>query len=89
MSGFVEQLTRAWERSDSLACVGLDPDLERFPGHRRRTLADLPVQQGHHRRHRGSGVRVQAAVRALRRLRGEDQLERTIEYIHKKHPACP
>src|SRR5439155_537129 len=38
--------------------------------HRRPTLADLPLQQGHHRRHRGSGVRVQAAVRALRRLRG-------------------
>src|SRR5205085_1891439 len=30
MTGFRELLERAWEKSDSLVCVGLDPEIERF-----------------------------------------------------------
>jgi orotidine-5'-phosphate decarboxylase len=33
MSGFMEKLRAAWERNDSLLCVGLDPEIERFPRH--------------------------------------------------------
>ena len=32
MSPFLTQLAESWTRSDSLVCVGLDPELERFPG---------------------------------------------------------
>ncbi len=28
---FLEQLRGAWSRNDSLVCVGLDPELEKFP----------------------------------------------------------
>jgi orotidine-5'-phosphate decarboxylase len=28
---FIERLSRAWKNSDSLVCVGLDPDTSRFP----------------------------------------------------------
>ena len=28
---FLEQLKNAWTRNDSLVCVGLDPELEKFP----------------------------------------------------------
>ena len=28
---FMEQLKSAWARNDSLVCVGLDPELEKFP----------------------------------------------------------
>jgi len=31
MSGFIELLERSWDRHDSLVCVGLDPEIERFP----------------------------------------------------------
>ena len=30
---FINKLSAAWTRNDSLLCVGLDPDLERFPAH--------------------------------------------------------
>src|SRR5436190_2691 len=33
MTGFRELLERAWEKSDSLVCVGLDPEIERFAAH--------------------------------------------------------
>ena len=33
MSPFIEQLQRAWDSNDSLVCVGLDPEIERFPPH--------------------------------------------------------
>src|SRR4029077_18037783 len=90
MSGFVEQLTRAWERSDSLACVGLDPDLERFPRHIaaepspifqfNKALIDDPADLV-------CAYKPQFAHYAA--CEAEDQLERTIEYIHKRHPGVP
>ena len=83
MSGFIAQLRHAWQQNDSLVCVGLDPEIERFPRHIAGAgLADLPVQQGDHRRHGGPGVRLQAAVRALRRLRGR----RPARAHHRVHP---
>ncbi|MBS0366059.1 MAG: orotidine-5'-phosphate decarboxylase [Proteobacteria bacterium] len=33
MSGFIATLHAAWERADSLVCVGLDPEPERLPPH--------------------------------------------------------
>ena len=33
MNAFLLQLQRAWEKNDSLVCVGLDPEIERFPPH--------------------------------------------------------
>jgi orotidine-5'-phosphate decarboxylase len=90
MSGFVEQLARAWERSDSLACVGLDPEIERFP--RRIAAEPAPIFRFN-----------QAIIDATADLvcaykpqfahyaacGAEDQLERTIEYIHESHPGVP
>lgn len=32
---FIDKLNAAWSRNDSLLCVGLDPDVERFPAHLR------------------------------------------------------
>lgn len=31
--GFYDKLNAAWERSGSMLCVGLDPDITRLPGH--------------------------------------------------------
>jgi orotidine-5'-phosphate decarboxylase len=90
MSGFIEQLTRAWERSDSLACVGLDPELERFPRHIaaepaaifqfNRAIIDATADLV-------CAYKPQFAHYAA--YEAEDQLERTIEYIHQTHPGVP
>jgi orotidine-5'-phosphate decarboxylase len=87
---FIAQLTRAWEQNDSLVCVGLDPEIERFPRH---ILAQAsPIFQFN-----------KAIVDATRDLvcaykpqfahyaayEAEDQLERTIEYIHRSAPGVP
>ena len=90
MSGFIAKLTRAWEQNDSLVCVGLDPEIERFPRH---IQADAsPIFQFN-----------KAIIDATRDLvcaykpqfahyaayEAEDQLERTIEYIHRTCPGVP
>ena len=90
MSGFVEQLARAWERSDSLACVGLDPEIERFP--RRIAAEPAPI-------FRFNKAIIDATADLVCAYKpqfahyaayeAEDQLERTIEYIHKTHPGVP
>lgn len=90
MSEFIAKLTRAWEQNDSLVCVGLDPEIERFPRH---IQADAsPIFQFN-----------KAIIDATRDLvcaykpqfahyasyEAEDQLERTIEYIHRTCPGVP
>jgi orotidine-5'-phosphate decarboxylase len=90
MSGFVEQLARAWERNDSLACVGLDPEIERFP--RRIAAEPAPI-------FRFNKAIIDATADLVCAYKpqfahyaaygAEDQLERTIEYIHESHPGVP
>jgi len=90
MSGFRHKLARVWETSDSLVCVGLDPDIERFPQHMRAqsspifhfnkaiidATADLVC-----------AYKTQFAHYAA--YEADDQLERTIEYIHRSYPHVP
>ena len=90
MTGFIAQLREAWRRNQSLVCVGLDPEIERFPAH----IADhaSPIFQFN-----------KAIIDATADLvccykpqfahyaayEAEDQLERTIEYIHRTYPHIP
>jgi orotidine-5'-phosphate decarboxylase len=90
MSGFIEQLTRAWERSDSLACVGLDPEIERFPRHI--AAEPSPIFQFNKAIIDATADLVCAYKPQFAHYaayEAEDQLERTIEYIHKAHPGVP
>src|SRR5580658_5494411 len=87
---FVEQLKAAWSRNDSLVCVGLDPELEKFPAQ----LAGQPSPIFQFNRaiidataDLVCAYKPQFAHYAA--YEAEDQLERTIEYIHKNHPAVP
>ena len=60
------QLRRGWTASGSMLCVGLDPDPRRFrPGWRRR--GRVPRSAGRSSTLPRPGLRVQAAVRPLRR----------------------
>ena len=90
MSPFTQQLERAWKNNDSLVCVGLDPEIERFPAHIRaeaspifqfnRSIIDATADLV-------CAYKPQFAHYAA--YEAEDQLERTIEYIHRVHPGIP
>jgi orotidine-5'-phosphate decarboxylase len=90
MSNFIDRLAVRWKDSNSLVCVGLDPEIERFPRH----IAAQPSPIFHFNK---------AIVDATADLvcaykpqfahyaayEAEDQLERTIEYIHRNYPGIP
>ena len=66
---FVDTLKHAWQRNDSLVCVGLDPEPARFPRTCATARRDLRILPRDRRRHRRSRLLLQAADRALRRAR--------------------
>ncbi len=88
MTPFTQRLARAWEKNDSLVCVGLDPEIERFPERIRaepspifqfnRTIIDATADLV-------CAYKPQFAHYAA--YEAEDQLERTIEYIHRVYPG--
>ena len=87
---FTQMLAAAWQKNNSLLCVGLDPDPAKFPEHLRGrddaifgfcadivdATADLVC-----------AFKPQIAYFAARRA--EDQLEALIAHIHKNHPGIP
>jgi orotidine-5'-phosphate decarboxylase len=87
---FLEQLKAAWARNDSLVCVGLDPELEKFPAE----LAGVasPIFQFNRAIIDATADLVCAYKPQFAHYaayEAEDQLERTIEYIHQHHPGIP
>ena len=87
---FSTQLNNAWQTSGSLLCVGLDPNLAKFPSH----LASAPdaiLQFGcaivKATAPYACAFKPQIAYYAA--LRAEDQLEATIRYIKQHHPQIP
>jgi orotidine-5'-phosphate decarboxylase len=90
MSTFFEKLAGSWERSNSLVCVGLDPEIERFPRHIaaqpspifqfNKAIIDVTADLV-------CAYKPQFAHYAA--YEAEDQLERTIEYIHRSYPGIP
>jgi len=90
MSPFTQQLARAWEKNDSLVCVGLDPDIERFPAHIRAEAS--PIFQFNRAIIDATADLVCAYKPQFAHYaayEAEDQLERTIEYVHRVHPGVP
>ncbi len=88
--GFVARLYAAARRNDSLVCVGLDPELEKIPEHLRALPA--PVFEFNRRIVDATAeyaccFKPQFAHYAA--YEAEDQLERTIDYIHRNHPHVP
>jgi orotidine-5'-phosphate decarboxylase len=90
MSPFVQQLEGAWKKNDSLVCVGLDPEIERFPAHIRKEPS--PIFQFNRSIIDATADLVCAYKPQFAHYaayEAEDQLERTIEYIHRVHPGIP
>ncbi len=87
---FSAQLAGAWQKNNSLLCVGLDPDPAKFPAHLKDTpdaifrfcaeIADATADLA-------CAFKPQIAYFAARRA--EDQLEALIGHIHEKHPGVP
>jgi orotidine-5'-phosphate decarboxylase len=87
---FSLSLSRAWARSDSLLCVGLDPDPGKMPAHLAHApdaiyqfctaIADATADLV-------CAFKPQIAYFAAQRA--EDQLEALIEHIHTAHPHVP
>jgi orotidine-5'-phosphate decarboxylase len=87
---FLEQLKAAWARNDSLVCVGLDPELEKFPA--RLSGQPSPIFQFNRAIIDATADLVCAYKPQFAHYaayEAEDQLERTIEYIHQQHPGIP
>lgn len=88
MRDFRSRLEAAWARRGSLVCVGLDPEIERFP----RALAGVPAPI-----YEFNKAIIDATADAVCAFKpqfahyaayaAEDQLERTIDYIHRQHPG--
>jgi orotidine-5'-phosphate decarboxylase len=89
-ASFTESLRKAWARSDSLLCVGLDPDPARLPPH----LAGMPdpilrfcTEIVDATADLVCAFKPQIAYFAAQRA--EDQLEALIAHIHARHPGVP
>jgi orotidine-5'-phosphate decarboxylase len=90
MITFTEKLQHRWTASDSLLCVGLDPDPERFPAQLRErsdaifafcsTIADATAQYA-------CAFKPQIAYFAANRA--EDQLQELIAHLKRAHPTVP
>ena len=90
MSKFIAHLERSWDSSDSLVCVGLDPEIERFP----EQIADQasPIFQFNKAIIDATADLVCAYKPQFAHYaayEAEDQLERTIDYIHRTYPGIP
>lgn len=87
---FIQSLSAAWEKNDSLLCVGLDPDPAKFPAH----LAGRPDALFEFCRRIVDATadlvccfKPQIAYFAAQRA--EDALESLIDHIHERHPGIP
>jgi orotidine-5'-phosphate decarboxylase len=87
---FIQSLNAAWSRTQSLLCVGLDPEPSKFPGALAgradaifefcKTIVDATAPYA-------SSFKPQIAYFAAHRA--EDQLEALIAHIHEKHAGVP
>ena len=87
---FIEKLSTAWKANNSLLCVGLDPDIKRFPAHLQgqpdgvfsfcKAIIDATAVVA-------CAFKPQIAYFAA--LRAEDQLEAICLYLREKYPHIP
>lgn len=88
MSRFRDRLEAAWKRADSLVCVGLDPEIERFP----RAIAGgaSPIFEFNKAIIEATADLVCAYKPQFAHYAAygaESELARTIDYIHRHHPG--
>ncbi|MEO6154394.1 MAG: orotidine-5'-phosphate decarboxylase [Thermomonas sp.] len=88
--GFIEQLRARWQASNSLVCVGLDPDPSRFPpmfAGRHDTIFEFCRDIVDATAQYACAFKPQIAHFAAHAA--EDALTRLIAHIHDAHPGIP
>ncbi|MDT3672289.1 MAG: orotidine-5'-phosphate decarboxylase [Aromatoleum sp.] len=87
---FMTALRAAWQRNDSLLCVGLDPDPARFPAHlAHRPDAILEFCKGIVDATADLVCCFKPQIAYFAAHRAEDQLEALIAHLHERHPGVP
>ncbi len=87
---FMTALGAAWQRRDSLLCVGLDPDPGRFPAHLQgRTGAIFEFCKGIVDATADLVCCFKPQIAYFAARRAEDELEALIDHIHARHPGTP
>jgi len=87
---FTQTLAAAWQKNNSLLCVGLDPDPAKFPTHlqgRDDAILEFCTSIVDATADLVCCFKPQIAYFAARRA--EDQLEALIAHIHTRHPGIP
>ena len=87
---FIDKLSAAWTRSNSLLCVGLDPDLGRLPGAmqgRKEAIADFCKAIVDATADLACAFKPQIAY--FHALGAEAQLETVCDYIRSNYPHVP
>jgi orotidine-5'-phosphate decarboxylase len=87
---FIEKLKNAWQKNNSLVCVGLDPDLSRFPQHLERNAESIfrftkEIIDATH----DLVCAYKPQIAYFSAVSAERQLEQTIEYIAANYPHIP
>ena len=87
---FIDKLSAAWTVNNSLLCVGLDPDITKFPPHLHnqpdaiftfcKAIIDATAD---------TACAFKPQIAYFSALRAEDQLEAICEYIRSTHPTIP
>jgi orotidine-5'-phosphate decarboxylase len=88
--GFMQALRARWDEADSLVCVGLDPEPEKFPA---RFADDVDAVFDFCRAIVDATAEFACAFKPqiahFAALGAEDALHRLIAYIHAAHPGVP
>lgn len=87
---FIAKLTDAWENTNSLVCIGLDPDVSRFPSHFNKTADSIfefnkAIIDATH----DLVCAYKPQIAYFSALSAEHQLEKTINYLTKNYPNIP
>ncbi|AIY43396.1 Orotidine 5'-phosphate decarboxylase [Collimonas arenae] len=87
---FIEKLSAAWRTNNSLLCVGLDPDIAKFPAHLQqqpdaiytfcKEIIDATA---------ATACAFKPQIAYFSAMRAEDQLEAICAYLRENHPSIP
>ncbi|MDO8299281.1 orotidine-5'-phosphate decarboxylase [Lacisediminimonas sp.] len=87
---FVEKLGAAWTSQGSMLCVGLDPDIAKFPAELRGrpdAVAEFCIRVVDATAQFACAFKPQIAYFAA--LRAEEQLEQVCRHVRERHPHLP
>lgn len=87
---FIDKLSAAWARNDSLLCVGLDPDVARFPAEMRgRPDAIVPFCKAIIDATADLACAFKPQIAYFAALGAEPQLEEICKYLRQHYPHIP